>query len=50
MVLVNKLNKIVKCIFMDGVTAKDAAKTSYFHIWKNHDFFNFMILTEAECS
>ena len=28
---------------MDDITAKDAAKAFYIHIWKIHDFFNFII-------
>ena len=34
---------MVKCIFMDGITAKDAAKAFYIYIWKNHGLFNFII-------
>ena len=36
MVIINRLSKMVKCILMDGITAKDAAKAFYTHIWKNH--------------
>ena len=36
MVVVDRLSKMVKCILMDGITAKDAAKAFYTHIWKNH--------------
>ena len=43
MVIVNKLNKIVKCIPINGITVKKAAKAFYTHIWKNHGFFNFII-------
>ena len=43
MVIINKLSKMVKCVFMDGITAKDAAKAFYIHIWKNHGFLNFII-------
>ena len=43
MVVINKLNKIVNCIFMDGITTEDAAKAFYIHILKNHDLFNFII-------
>ena len=43
MVVVNRLNKMVKCIFMDGITIKDAAKAFYIHIWKNHGLLNFII-------
>ena len=43
MVIINRLNKMVKCIPMDGITAKDAAKAFYIHIWKNHGLFSFII-------
>ena len=43
MVVVNRLSKMVKCIFMDGITAKDAAKAFYIHIWKNHGLPSFII-------
>ena len=43
MVIVNRLSKMVKCIPMDGITAKDAAKAFYIHIWKNHGLFSFII-------
>ena len=43
MVIVNKLNKMVQCIFMDGITVKKAAKVFYIHICKNHGFFNIII-------
>ena len=42
-VIVDRLSKIVKCIFMDGITVKDAAKAFYIHIWKNHGLFSFII-------
>ena len=38
-----RLNKIVKCIPMDGMTIKNAAKVFYIHVWKNHGLFNFII-------
>ena len=34
---------MVKCILMDGITDKDAAKAFYIHIWKNHGFLSFII-------
>ena len=43
MVMINRLNKIVKCVCMDDITAKDAAKTFYNHVWKNHGLFIFII-------
>ena len=43
MVIINKLSKMVKYIPIDGITAKDAAKAFYTHIWKNHGLFNFII-------
>ena len=43
MVVIDRLNKMVKCIPMDGITAKDAAKVFYIHIWKNHGLLNFII-------
>ena len=43
MVIVNRLSKMVKCIPMDGITAKDAAKAFYTHIWKNHGLPNSII-------
>ena len=43
MVMVNRLSKIVKCIFMDGITAEDAARVFYFYVWKNHGLFSFII-------
>ena len=43
MVLINKLSKMVKCIFIDNITTKDAAKAFYIYIWKSHGFFNFTI-------
>ena len=41
--MVNRLNKMFKYIFMDWITAKDAAKAFYIHVWKNHGLFNFII-------
>ena len=41
MVIVNKLYKMVKCIFMDSITIKNTAKAFYDYIWKNHGFFSF---------
>ena len=41
--MVNRLNKMVKCVLMDGITAKDAAKAFYIHVWKNHGLFSFII-------
>ena len=43
MVIVDRLSKMVKYIFMDGITVKDAAKTFYIHIWKNHRLFSSII-------
>ena len=43
MVIVDRLSKMVKCILMDGITAKDAAKAFYIHIWKNHGLPNSII-------
>ena len=43
MVMVNRLNKMVKCIFMDGITTKDAVRTFYIHVLKDHGLFNFII-------
>ena len=43
MVVIDRLSKMVKCIPMDGITAKDAAKAFYIHIWKNHGLPNFII-------
>ena len=34
---------MVKCISMDGITAKDAAKAFYTHIWKNHGLLSSII-------
>ena len=36
MVVVDRLSKMVKCIFIDGITAKDAARAFYIHVWKDH--------------
>ena len=43
MVIVDRLSKMVKYIFMDGITVKDAAKTFYIHIWKNDGLFSSII-------
>ena len=43
MVMVDRLNKKAKCILMDGITAKDAAKAFYIHVWKNQGLFSFII-------
>ena len=43
MVIIDRLSKMVKCIFMDGITAKDAAKAFYTYIWKNHGLPNSII-------
>ena len=43
MVMVNRLNKIIKYIFINVITAKDAVKTFYSHVWKDHGLFNFII-------
>ena len=34
---------MVKCIFMDGITAKDAARAFYIHVWKNHGLHSSII-------
>ena len=36
MVIMDRLSKMVKCIPMDGITAKDAARAFYIHVWKDH--------------
>ena len=43
MVVIDRLSKMVKCIFMDGIIAKDVAKAFYIHVWKNHGLPNFII-------
>ena len=43
MVMVDRLNKMVKCIFMDGIIAKDTAKAFYIHVWKDHGLPNSII-------
>ena len=43
MVIMDRLNKIVKYIFMDGITVKNVARVFYIHVWKNHGLFNFII-------
>ena len=39
----DRLNKTVKCIFMDGITIKNAAMVFYIHDWKDHSLFNIII-------
>ena len=39
----DRLNKMIKCIFMDGITIKNAAMVFYIHVWKDHGLFNFII-------
>ena len=46
-VIVNRLNKMIKCIFMDGITAKNAAKVFYIHVWKIHGLFDFIIFNRG---
>ena len=43
MVMVDRLSKMVKCIPMDGITAKDAARAFYIHVWKDHGLFSSII-------
>ena len=43
MVIIERLSKMVKCIFMDGITIKNAARAFYIHVWKDHGLFNFII-------
>ena len=43
MVIVDRLNKMVKCIFMDGITTKNAVNVFYIHVWKDHGLLNFII-------
>ena len=43
MVMVDRLSKMVKCIPMDGITTKDAAKAFYIHVWKDHGLPSFII-------
>ena len=43
MVIVDRLSKMVKYIFMDGITAKDAAKAFYIYVWKDHGLPSFII-------
>ena len=38
MVIVNNLNKMIKCIFMDGITVRKNVKVFCIHIWRNHGF------------
>ena len=40
--IINRLNKMVKCIFMDGITTKNAAKAFNIQNWNNHGIFNFI--------
>ena len=37
------MNKMVKCIFMDGITIKNVARVFYIHVWKNHGLHNFFL-------
>ena len=39
----DRLSKMVKCIFMDGIIIKDAARSFYIHVWKDHGLPNFII-------
>ena len=39
----DRLSKMMKCIFMDGITAKDAARAFYIHVWKDHGLPSFII-------
>ena len=43
MVIMDRLSKMVKCILMDGITAKDAARAFYIHVWKDHGLPNSII-------
>ena len=43
MVIMDRLSKIVKCIPMDGITIKNAARAFYIHVWKDHSLLNFII-------
>ena len=43
MVMVNRLSKMVKCILINEITAKDAARAFYIHVWKDHGLPNFII-------
>ena len=43
MVMVDRLSKMVKCILMDEITAKDAARAFYIHVWKDHGLPNSII-------
>ena len=43
MVIMDRLSKMMKCIFVDGITAKDAARVFYIHVWKDHGLPNFII-------
>ena len=38
MVIINKLNEMVKCIFIDGITVKDGARVFYIHVWKTTNY------------
>ena len=41
--MVNRLSKMVKCILMDGITTKNAARAFYIHVWKDHGLPNSII-------
>ena len=43
MVIMDRLNKMVKCIFMDGLTIKSSARAFYIHVWKNYGLLKFII-------
>ena len=43
MVIINRMNQIVKCIFMDRITIENSARGFYIHVLKNHGLFNFII-------
>ena len=43
MVIMDRLNKMVKCIFTDGIIIKNIARVFYIHVWKDHGLFNFVI-------
>ena len=43
MVIIDRLSKTVKYILMDGITAKDAARAFYIHVWKDHGLPSFII-------
>ena len=39
----DRLSKMVKCILIKGITAKDAARVFYIHVWKDHVLPNSII-------